>query len=348
MLRRALLIGAIGALVVIAAVLLIDRLNREGTSPSGSPQATLSPAPGVEAPSHGELPPASTPGEQTAGVEAPAFDVVRVEDGHAVIAGRAAPGAHVMVSDGDRIIGEAVANERGEWVLVPQDPLAPGNHEFGLSARLGDGRTLNSERVVVVVVPEPNKDIAGRPASGSGALALSVPRQGQGPTQVLQSPPVAQPGSKGAANAELALDVVDYDQDGRLVLSGRATPNTTVQVYLDDKLLGRAEVDATGHWRLAPDARQGPGLYTLRLDELGAGGKVTRRIAMPFTRAKPGEAPPEGASVVVQPGNSLWRIARRSYGQGIRYAVIYEANKDQIRDPDLIYPGQVFVVPKTN
>ena len=52
--------------------------------------------------------------------------------------------------------------------------------------------------------------------------------------------------------------------------------------------------------------------------------------------------------VVVQPGNSLWRIARRTYGAGMRFTLLYEANKDQIRDPDLIYPGQLFVVPKTN
>ncbi len=47
----------------------------------------------------------------------------------------------------------------------------------------------------------------------------------------------------------------------------------------------------------------------------------------------------------MQPGNSLWRIARRTYGQGIMYTVIYQANGQQIFDPDLIYPGQVFVLP---
>jgi len=52
--------------------------------------------------------------------------------------------------------------------------------------------------------------------------------------------------------------------------------------------------------------------------------------------------------VVVQPGNSLWRISRRLYGKGVRNSVIYQANKNQIRDPDLIYPGQIFVVPSTN
>jgi nucleoid-associated protein YgaU len=51
---------------------------------------------------------------------------------------------------------------------------------------------------------------------------------------------------------------------------------------------------------------------------------------------------------VVQPGNSLWKLARESYGQGVRYTVIYEANKEQISNPDLIYPGQVFAVPSSN
>ena len=50
--------------------------------------------------------------------------------------------------------------------------------------------------------------------------------------------------------------------------------------------------------------------------------------------------------MVVQPGASLWRIARSNYGKGTRFTVIYQANKEQIRDPDLIYPGQIFTLPK--
>ena len=45
-------------------------------------------------------------------------------------------------------------------------------------------------------------------------------------------------------------------------------------------------------------------------------------------------------------GDSLWRISRTIYGEGTRYTEIYDANSAQIRDPDLIYPGQVLVVPK--
>lgn len=50
-------------------------------------------------------------------------------------------------------------------------------------------------------------------------------------------------------------------------------------------------------------------------------------------------------SITVQPGYSLWRIARDTYGEGILYVQVYEANKDKIGDPDLIYPGQVFELP---
>lgn len=51
-------------------------------------------------------------------------------------------------------------------------------------------------------------------------------------------------------------------------------------------------------------------------------------------------------AVTVQPGNTLWAIARENYGEGILYVRLYEANRDRIRDPDLIYPGQVFDIPR--
>ena len=53
----------------------------------------------------------------------------------------------------------------------------------------------------------------------------------------------------------------------------------------------------------------------------------------------------EKSSFVVQPGNSLWRIARKTMGGGLFYTEIYKANMNLIRDPNLIYPGQVFGIP---
>ena len=50
--------------------------------------------------------------------------------------------------------------------------------------------------------------------------------------------------------------------------------------------------------------------------------------------------------IVIQPGQNLWRISREVYGKGRLYTVIYEANKLQIKNPALIYPGQILTAPK--
>ena len=73
---------------------------------------------------------------------------------------------------------------------------------------------------------------------------------------------------------------------------------------------------------------------------------MVSRIETPFSRADIADTEVAEGLVVVQPGNSLWRIARRVYGRGIEHTVIFQANRDQIREPELIYPGQIFVVPK--
>ncbi|MCH7958307.1 MAG: LysM peptidoglycan-binding domain-containing protein [Proteobacteria bacterium] len=315
------------------------------------------------------------------------FDVVRVTpEGEAVIAGRAKPGSTVTILDKDKSLGEVTADARGEWVFVPEKPLASGSRELGLEIRKKGGETVQSESVVVVVVPEKGKDIAGRPTdTPSQPLALLVPRKGTGPSTVLQKPTIGErepaagpprfaalaptpgavppgslaavPGRFAAAPAKpsgggmgfrLSVDTVDYDDAGRLSLSGRARPGALVQLYLNNRFVGRTRAGSDGIWRLSPDRTVVPGLYTLRVDHVDANGRVLARLAFPFSRAEPLTGIRPGTMVVVQPGNSLWRLARRAYGEGMQYTMIFEANRDQIRDPDLIYPGQIFALPVTN
>ena len=66
----------------------------------------------------------------------------------------------------------------------------------------------------------------------------------------------------------------------------------------------------------------------------------------PETAATDALPTPQLIQVTVQPGFTLWAIARENYGDGFAYVRVYEANRAQIRDPDLIYPGQVFTVPE--
>jgi hypothetical protein len=276
----------------------------------------------------------------------PSFDVVRVTpEGDAVIAGRADPGSSVAILSDGQFVGQIEADKRGEWVLVPDKPLAPGSRQFSLEQRIEGKKSLQSDDVVVIVVPERRKDIAGRPTKEpSQALVLKFPRKGDGPSTLLQKP------TPESAARRFAVDTVDYDDDGRLHISGRGEPKSKVQLYLDGKFIGRAVVDVNSGWRIRPDNPVAAGIYQMRADHLDQVGKVTGRLSLPFARAEPmtAESMPPEPFVIVQPGNSLWRLARRAYGSGFNYTVIYQANKDQIGDPDMIFPGQVLAVPTTN
>jgi nucleoid-associated protein YgaU len=214
---------------------------------------------------------------------------------------------------------------------------------------------------VVVVVPEPQPTLAEAPrpdpaqrtdeATASATDEPSAePATASAPSQplvVLLPPAQATPRvlQGPAAQQGLTLDQVDYDQDGAIRFAGSAQPDSTVRVYVNERHVGDAQADGQGRWTLVPRDSVEVGRHQLRLDQLAAAGTVAARIEVPFQRDQLPEGSVAEGRVVVQPGNNLWRLARAAYGRGVRYTVIYEANRDQIRNPRLIYPGQVFTVP---
>ena len=300
---------------------------------------------------------ATTPGAAAAGsppapgssaIVVPSFDIVRINpDGGMVIAGRAAPHSMVSVTADGQKIGSIAADDRGEWVLLPDTKLAPGNHQLAITSQLTGQTAVASQDVVVVVVPQPqiasNGQTTGQAQTATAAnqptqpLAVVVPGNNQG-SVVLQAPAPPQSGL-------LILQSVDYDADGRLIIGGQAPPGEEVRAYLDNRYLGVAKADQAGRWHIKPEDLVAPGLHSLRIDEVDANGKVLARVESPFSRAQPVDVAAGNQVVVVQPGNSLWLIASRTYGSGFRYTAIYQANKGQISDPDLIYPGQIFKLP---
>jgi nucleoid-associated protein YgaU len=153
----------------------------------------------------------------------------------------------------------------------------------------------------------------------------------------------------------VALDTITYDPEGNVQVSGRArSEDGAVQVYINNEPLAEAPI-TEGDWRLdLPDIDTG--VYTLRVDEVDTAGTVVSRIETPFKREEPAdvaavlaeETAREGFEVAVrtvQPGSTLWAIAEETLGDGILYVKVFEANRDLIRDPDLIYPGQIFRIP---
>ena len=147
---------------------------------------------------------------------------------------------------------------------------------------------------------------------------------------------------------DIGIDTITYDELGNVVLSGRGKNERVVQVYLDDEPVRTVDIGDECTWRTElSDVEEG--VYTLRIDALDADGTVVSRLETPFERAPvqvaASVAQPGEVFVTVQPGFTLWGIAKSQYGDWLRYVQVFEANRALIRDPDLIYPGQVFEVP---
>ncbi len=328
-------------------------------APSAPPSATT---PSEPRPAPTAIPPAAIIAPPAA-VTAPSFDVARIgPDGRAVIAGRATPGAKIVLLDGGKEIARGEADARGEWVLLTQDPpLSPGQHELRVVQHVEGRAPVTSEQVVVAVVPMPPdaKGEAAKSEAAKGGTAKVEASKGQTPndqTLVMIAPPsgaatlVQPPSAEGVPkSADLQLSTLDYDERGQVTVTGQATAGTTVRVYLDDKMVAEGAAGADGRWRLVPAEPIEHGKHKLRLDRLSKDGKPMARLELSFERlvtATP--AATDNRRLHVVRGDNLWNIARAHYGEGWRFTVIFAANKNQIRDPDLIYPGQIFSLPKVN
>ena len=271
------------------------------------------------------------------------FDVVRVDaDGSVVMAGRSTPFAYVRVYNREEILGSVRASGRGEWVLLI-DKALPGQQAYlRLRATGRDGKEVVSDQIVTIGA-----------AQVSGDKPLVVLIDPGRASRVMQS--------RGAASeaGELLLETIDYDQKGHAIFAGKAIAARKIQLYLDNVLIGQTRSSDNERWQITSAQQVAPGTYTLRIDLLAENNqengqnnsqenKVVARISLPFRRATPedmAQLADQPNQVLIQPGDNLWTIARNFYGRGVLYTIIYENNREQIRDPNLIYPGQVFSAP---
>ncbi len=347
----------------------------EIVEPEAAPEeAEATAAPEATAP---ELPSAPEPVR-------PSFDVVRVEpDGSTVVAGRAAPGAEIAVQLDGATVGTAQADAQGGFVAILDLGHSEAPRALSLNAEGADGATA-SEQVVVVApsVAVPVLEVPGEAESaGTETVAEAVPEPEPSATEpVAEAAPEPEPEPEPVAPSviladstgvrvlqggddspevasNVVIDAITYDAEGEVALSGRAPGDGYVRVYIDNAPIEAGQVGPGGQWHVDLP-KVDTGTYTLRVDQVGAGGQVLSRAETPFRREAPeaiqaladerevAEGKPLVELITVQPGNTLWGISQRMMGEGTMYVQLFEANRDKIRDPDLIYPGQVFSIPE--
>ncbi|MEC3862153.1 LysM peptidoglycan-binding domain-containing protein [Mesobacterium sp. TK19101] len=258
---------------------------------------------------------------------------------------------------------EAVAErpadaQQPEPVVAAETPEPPADPAPQPEA-VAEAALVAKPAVVATATPEPT-----RPEPAPASPLVSTPSVAAAPEPAPAAPAVILSNKDGVrvlqtsapdVTTDLALDAITYDDEGDVALSGRGAGAAFLRVYLDNTPITNSRVASDGSWR-AELPQVDTGVYTLRVDQVAADGKVISRVESPFKREDPqlltaaASPDPDDAApvraVTVQPGNTLWAIARDRYGEGTLYVKLFEANRDRIRDPDLIYPGQVFDIPE--
>ncbi len=290
----------------------------------------------------GAAAPAEDEGDAAAAVSetaaTPRFDVVRVEpDGSALFAGVAEAGADVEILVDGAVVARAQAGEDGGFVAFGRTSQGAALQRLDIAATAPQAPGgAGGERVVgAPAFLAPTVETAADAEPGLGRPAIIQPTA-QG-VAVLQAP--ARP-----TDEIVTLDVVTYGEDGSVQLGGRGEALRPLRVFANALMIAETQVTTDGRWTARSRVSLAPGSYTLRVEALSEEGRVEFVVESPFRREAVLAGPGPG-EIIVQPGDTLWRLAQNVYGAGPRYTVIYGANAGRIRDPDLIYPGQVLAIP---
>ncbi len=265
-----------------------------------------------------------------------------------------------QVAKNEPIIEEPEETVTDENSTVVTEPATVATQET--ETETAATQETETETAVIETVPAQIETVAKAEVSEDGVEIQTLPAEETEKEENTEEPLVVIAGKDGVkvvqsskqnSSQDVSVDAISYDETGEVSLTGRGKPSQIVRIYLNNMPISTAAMDATGQWSTALSEIDA-GIYTLRVDELDKTGNVVSRLETPFKRERREDLaaymtrvdePARINVVTVQPGNTLWAIARKRYGRGILYVRVFEENKDKIRNPDLIYPGQVFSLP---
>ena len=285
------------------------------------------------------------------------IDIARVQaDGMAVFAGRGAPNGSVFISENGTVFAQSNIDENGQWVILPEMPLAPGSHLLQLEMiTLEGGRELADFSLVVEISEN---------ADEKPLVALVPQSDDQSPT-ILQMPEddivsaqknedtVPQTQAEevaeilGQEDIFIQIGSLSWTADNKLSVHGVASGGDIISGMIGTAKLDAVELTQSGRWSSSVNDNpfEESDTQILEVKLLNADNQVLKTAQLQIVKSQLDAGLDGSLMVVVHKGDALWRIAYRSYGQGVRYVDIVRRNSDKIDNPDLIYPNQIFAVP---
>ena len=289
------------------------------------------------------------------------IDLAQVRpDGNAVFAGKAPPGAEVTVFEGEIVLGTTTADASGEWVIVPEKALGTGEHLISVGAKTEGGDAdiadvtlaikvgeTTDEQPLVALLPQTETEIPQLLQSpddqAETAQQIVIAERADAPATAEEA--MAADPAMAVAGPAIAPRSLSWKEGGALTVSGVSRGGVSVRATAAGNGFGAADIGADGAWqvtgRVDLDRARRVMLFAL-VDEAGT---TVATYELPVATRDLSQGLDGSRLVIVQQGDALWRIAYRSYGEGIKYVDIVRRNAAAINDPDLIFPNQIFAIP---
>tara|TARA_B100000242_G_scaffold283221_1_gene245256 strand:- start:42 stop:1007 length:966 start_codon:yes stop_codon:yes gene_type:complete len=256
------------------------------------------------------------------------FDIVRIsKTGDIVIAGKSEPNETIELLDGEEIIAEVISDENGEWIWVSELTTKNGIKKFQLQYKNNLNKSSISDQTVIILVDN---------ESNSVPKVARVFRSDVENIDMLNLEKL---------NDAITLDFLSYSPPGLIIMSGRTISNTEIEILKSSEVLGKTKSNENGVWKFIINKNDANEEISIKTTISGETLILTYDEAEIKKRFKNTNFEFYDDRIIVQKGNSLWRIARKTLGGGIFYTEIYKNNLAKIKNPNLIYPGQVFNIP---
>ena len=274
------------------------------------------------------------------------LEVVRVRpDGSLVIAGKGLPNSKLEIISNSEIIAVTTSDKIGDFVIVPEKQLKSGEYFLSFRQTTKDNKVVIAKKSVAINVTGNKDDIP---------IVAIVDSRGKLGAKVIQAPGLEKNEQTNkdlkttntivSKEPQIKILAITHDAKvGQLVLSGKAYNGVQVNAGFTGKETSSTKI-INGEWTLSIPGKLIAGKQKVFAVLLGKNGKVLRENSIMIS-GKNIENADGKTLIIVQKGDALWNIAFQRLGLGNRYIDIVQLNKDKIKNPDLIYPKQLFIIP---
>ena len=277
----------------------------------------------------------------------PEIDIIKVSpDGSFVIAGKGQPNSNINILNKGDLIDSSIVDSDGNWVVVSKENLKTGDNLISIDQINNNGLVLRHKQLFITKIDEHKKD---------QPLVISVPNKNGANISIIQQSSEKQKiykvendlviQKKIKSNKKIFnVKTIFFNENGFVSIKGKVNFGKKIELYINKKIMETIKIE-NSTWQYNSDKIIDYGLHDLLVVLKSDKDEILDKITLPFMRVEmPYNDVPENF-ILIKPGDMLWTIAYRLYGDPFKYIQIFEENKDQITNPDLIFPGQLFSIP---